>query len=386
MSAGAKSGPRTRRARGEGSIIPYRGAWRVRVRWRGTEGTWFASSHAAAVVLLRAKLRERDERRRKPGKGTVNQWFDEWLAQRALARPRTYPFYVQKLAHARLKLGALALADLTAYDIRIALAAMAAEGLGATMLHHVFKSLSTALSSAAKEGRIAKNPCLDVDAPHRADFEAKTLTVEQSRRLIDVAWDTRLGPLIVVALSTGMRAGELLALTWDDVDLERGLLTINKSVQWRSGDNHRAGPTKTRSARRTVRVDRLALDALELQRQRVRHMRLLARVWADPNLVFPTQSGGYWIPSGAFIREFRRLLAAADCPRIRFHDLRHTAGLYLTRSVGIVVASRMLGHADPGITARLYGHAQTEDFSTAARAMGELLTPVAQGAAVNPLT
>ena len=69
------------------------------------------------------------------------------------------------------------------------------------------------------------------------------------------------------------------------------------------------------------------------------------------------------------------MLIRADCPRIRFHDLRHTAGLFLTRSVGIVVASRMLGHSDPGITARLYGHAQAEDFTAAARAMGELLTP-----------
>lgn len=81
------------------------------------------------------------------------------------------------------------------------------------------------------------------------------------------------------------------------------------------------------------------------------------------------------IPSGGFVREFRSLLIRADCPRIRFHDLRHTAGLFLTRSVGIVVASRMLGHSDPGITARLYGHAQAEDFTAAARAMGELLTP-----------
>jgi integrase len=86
---------------------------------------------------------------------------------------------------------------------------------------------------------------------------------------------------------------------------------------------------------------------------------------------------------GGFVREFRALLSRAECPRIRFHDLRHTAGLYLTRSVALVVASRILGHADPGITARLYGHAQTEDFSAAARAMGALLSP-ASGEAATP--
>jgi integrase len=373
---GGPTGGRPRRARGEGSILPYRGVWRVRIRWRGQEGTWFAPSHAQAVVLLRAKLRERDDPSQpKPGKGTVDQWVDEWLAQRALSRPRTYPFYRQKLAHIQRDLGNLRLSDLTAHDIRVALLHLSAEGMSPTMLQHVFKSLSTALTTAAKEGRIAKNPCLDVDAPHRSEFEAPTLTVEQSRRLIYVAWDTRLGPLIVLALSTGMRAGELLALTWDDVDLERGLITVNKSVQWKPGGKHVAGQTKTRAARRTIRVERLALDALELQRQRVLRMRLQAKDWADRNLVFPTPRGTYMIPSGGFVREFRALLNRAECPRIRFHDLRHTAGLFLTRSVGLVVASRILGHADPGITARYYGHAAQEDFTAAARAMGELLQP-----------
>src|SRR5579859_290710 len=376
MSAGAKSGPRTRRARGEGSIIPYRGVYRVRVRWKGREGTWFAPTKSGAVALLRAKLAARDMAP-PPKRQTLNAWLDEWLAQRALSRPRTYPFYVQKLAHARLKLGSLLLADLTAYDIRVAMAAMAAEGLGATMLHHVFKSLSTALQTAARERRIEKNPCKVVAAPRRADFEAATLTVEQAQRLVEVAWDTRLGPLIVIALSTGMRAGELMALTWDDVDLKRGTISVNKSVQWKAKGEHAPGPTKTRSARRTVRISGPALDALDAQHQRVRRVRLAAVRWDDHNLVFPNQSGGYWVPSGAFVREFRRLLERADCPRIRFHDLRHTAGLFLTRSVGVVVTSRVLGHADPSITSRYYGHAQTEDFANAANLMAELLVPSA---------
>ena len=327
-------------------------------------------------MLLRARLRERDGPPiPKPGKATLDEWLDEWLSQRALARPRTYPFYVQKLAHIRPKLGKQKLTEIAARDVRLALAALALEGLSPTMLHHVYRTLSTALQTAAKEGRITHNPCKDVLPPHRANFEAPTLTVEQSQRLIQTAWDTRLGPLIVLALSTGMRAGELMALTWDDVDLPHGRVTVNKSVQWKPGGKHAVGPTKTRSSRRTVRIERLALDALELQRQRVLRMQLQAAAWGDLNLVFPTQRGTYLIPSGGFVREFRSILSAADCPPIRFHDLRHTAGLYLTRSVGVVVASRILGHADPSITSRYYGHAQAEDFSAAARAMGALLQP-----------
>jgi len=96
-------------------------------------------------------------------------------------------------------------------------------------------------------------------------------------------------------------------------------------------------------------------------------------------LVFPSVHGSYWVPQGRFVRDFRQLLSTAECPRIRFHDLRHTAGLFLTRSVGVVVASRILGHADPSITARWYGHAQTEDYTVAARAMSALIGPERDG-------
>jgi integrase len=382
--AGGLSRGRSRRARGEGSIVAYRGAWRVRIRWRGTEGTWFAPSHAQAVVLLRRKLRERDEPAAytapqlagvPPRKGTLDAWLDEWLSQVALARPRTYPFYCQKAALIRPGLGRLALATLSAGDIRHALAALAAEGRSPTMLSHVYRTLSTALNAAQKERQIVHNPCRDVATPHRSEFEAPTLTVEQSQRLVSVAWDTRLGPLIVLALSTGMRAGELLALTWDDIGLQDGRVVVSKTVHWQPSGRHVAGSPKTRASRRTVRIGSLAISALEAQHQRVLRMRLQASVWEDRNLVFPTPRGTYMIPSGGFVREFRSLLNRAECPRIRWHDLRHTSGLLLTRSVGVVVASRILGHSSPTITASLYGHAQAEDYTYAAEAMGRLLTP-----------
>lgn len=289
----------------------------------------------------------------------------------AMARPRTHPFYSQKLGQLRPYLGRLLLADLEPRDVRLALAALQGAGASATMLNHGYVTLSSCLRAAVKERRLMHNPCADIPTPKRTQFEAITLTVEQSQRLVAVAWDTRLGPLIVVALSTGMRAGELLALTWDDVD--GGLVTVNKTVQWLPHGQHRSGPPKTRSARRTVRIEGPALEALQAQRQRCVRLRLQATAWQDRNLVFPSQSGSYLVPSGAFVREFRSLLSRADCPRIRFHDLRHTAGLFMTRSVGLVVTSRVLGHADPAITARYYGHAQSEDFTAAARAMGKLL-------------
>jgi|HubBroStandDraft_6_1064221.scaffolds.fasta_scaffold142649_1 integrase len=241
------------------------------------------------------------------------------------------------------------------------------------MLHHVYRSLSAALNAAVAEQLLVRNPCQGITAPRRAEFEAKTLTVEQSQRLLAVARDHPIGPLLTVALSTGMRAGELLALTWADVDFERGLITVNKSVKWLPHGKHQVGSTKTRSSRRTIAVGGPAIRALIHQHHHCLKMELHATRWESHDLVFPSIHGTFTVPQGKFVRDFRSLLAKAGCPQIRFHDLRHTAGLFLTRSVGVVVASRVLGHSTPTITTTFYGHAQPEDFTAAARAMGELL-------------
>ena len=304
---------------------------------------------------------------------TLDQWLDEWLAQMAIGRPRTCPFYRLKLVHIRPLLGAISLTALDSRNVRLALLELSTN-LSGTMLHHIYRTLSAALNAAVKEGHIERNPCVGITAPKRSEFEARTLTTEQAQRLVAVSRDTRMGPLVIVALSTGMRAGELLALTWEDIDLAAGTVRVNKSVKWLPHGAHQVGSPKTRSGRRTVRIDGPAVQALKAQRQRVSRMRLQAAKWTDLDLVFPSVRGFYWVPQGRFVRDFRLLLSKAGCPQIRFHDLRHTAGLFLTRSVGVVVASRMLGHSSPAVTVSLYGHAQAEDFSAAARAMGDLLT------------
>jgi integrase len=367
------------RPRGEGSIVRYRSQWRLRIRWRGVEKTWFFPTYAAAETARNEVLIQREQgtplRRVGTTRPTLNSWLNDYLAQLAMARPRTHRFYSQKLVHVRARLGPIALDELDAEDIRHALSELTESGMSASGVHHVFRSLSAALNAAVRERKIPANPCALVSTPKRAHFEAKTLTAEQCQRLVDSAWDTRVGPLIVLALATGMRAGELLALTWDDIDLVAGLITVTKSVQWHPKGAHRAGQTKTRSSRRTILVSDVAVEALELQRRATVPAKLAnpTTLAARLDLVFPGVRGGYTVPSGAFVRDFRRALSQAGCPRVRFHDLRHTTGLLLTRSVGLVVASRMLGHSDPVTTARYYGHAQAEDFTAAANVMGRAL-------------
>ena len=342
---------------------------------------WFSADARAwdgCDMCVSFVLAQRAEGDRTSAPGTLNAWLDEWLASMALSRPRTVLFYQQKLEHVRPRLGAMPLSELQPRDIRLALAGMAADGVSASMLHHIHRTLTSALYGAKRERLIADNPCVDVARPKRADFEAKTLTEEQAKRLVLAAPGTKLGPLVVVALATGLRLGELLALTWPDVDTVAGSVTVSKTVQWsrKAGDQHRPGPTKTRSARRTVRIEGPALTALAEQRRRCDALRTIATEWVEHDLVFPATQGGYMAPSGGFYREFRALLAKADCPVIRAHDLRHSCALFLVRSVGVVTTSRILGHASPMITMALYGHSQPQDFEKASHAMADVLGAV----------
>jgi site-specific recombinase XerC len=155
-------------------------------------------------VLLRAKLKARDERRApKASRLTLDAWLDEWLAQMAMARPRTHPFYRQKLAHVRPHLGSTVLTELDGRAIRLALADLRGAGMSGSMLHHVYRSLGAALNAAVAEQRLDRNPCQGITAPRRSEFEATTLTVEQSQRLLAVARDTKMGPLAELDWRTG---------------------------------------------------------------------------------------------------------------------------------------------------------------------------------------
>ena len=125
------SGRPHRRAPGEGSIVRYRGRWRVRVRWHGTEGTWYAPSHQAAVLKLREALDLRDggmALNATPGRMPLDAWFDEWLSQAALTRPRTESFYRAKLQLLRPLIGHIRLSELSPREIRLALAELSQSG------------------------------------------------------------------------------------------------------------------------------------------------------------------------------------------------------------------------------------------------------------------
>jgi integrase len=179
----------------------------------------------------------------------------------------------------------------------------------------------------------------------------------------------------VLALNTGMRQGELLALKWDDVDLERGVLRVRRTLT-REGGFFALGEPKTRKSRRAIRLTAAAVEALRahLSRQ-LAEMERMSSLYQPGGLVFATETGTIINPSNLRNRSFKPLLKRASLRLIRFHDLRHTcATLLLSKNVNPKVVSEMLGHASVRITLDTYSHLMPDMQETAARALEDALS------------
>ncbi|MFL6238638.1 MAG: site-specific integrase [Actinomycetes bacterium] len=206
-----------------------------------------------------------------------------------------------------------------------------------------------------------------VDPPRARRHAFRTLNPEEAKRLIEGVRDDRLGALVAVAMMTGMREGELLALRWRDVDLKRGTVQVRGSRQ----HDGTIRETKTAGSRRLVLLPRVACEALGRHRASQASERLrLGPEWEDNDLVFANKVGRTLSAQNLLQRYFYPTLERLELPRIRFHDLRHTAAtLLLAEGVHPKIVSEMLGHTEVGITLDLYSHVTPTMQAEAVRAL-----------------
>jgi integrase len=185
----------------------------------------------------------------------------------------------------------------------------------------------------------------------------QTLTAEQVRTLLGAALGDRMEALYVLAVTTGMRQGELLALRWRDISLEARSIGVQGSLQRTPFGLIIAEPKTTRS-RRQVMLTTAACEALMRHRIRQNAERLLlGAAWEDHGLVFANTVGRPIEATNLIRQSFKPLLKKAGIPRIRFHDLRHTAAtLLLGQGTHPKIVSEMLGHSTIAVTLDLYSH------------------------------
>jgi len=229
-------------------------------------------------------------------------------------------------------------------------------GLTPATVRKIHSTLHKALTQAVADGLIPRNAA-DVKAPRPAPEEMQPLSEAEARAFLDAARGVHFEPLYMLAISTGLRRGELLGLRWKDVDLERGTLRVGRALVREAG-RHVLGETKTRGGRRQISLTPRAINALKAHRKYQLEERMrLSGLYEDRDLIFATSVGTPINSENLVKRSFKPLLKKAGLPEIRFHDLRHTcATLLLGRSVHPKIVQELLGHATIAVTLDTYSH------------------------------
>lgn len=381
----------TRRAAGEGSLFRYRDGWAAQVRLGQGRGarrkTVYGKTQAEVLEKLRALRRQLDAGVvPRAGRAlTVGAYLEEWIRDvlPGAVRPSTEASYETLVRmHLVPGLGSIALDKLTPTHVRAFLRAKAAEvsvrtkrPLSDRTLQYLHAVLRLALEQARRDELVTRNVATLVAAPRVSREEIRPLTIVEAKALFAAAVTDRLRPLWLVLVSLGLRRGEALALRWDDIDLETGVVQIRRSLQRVRGKLLTVEP-KTERSRRALPLPAVLVEVLREHRRSQVAERLAAPAWVDPELVFTTHVGTPLEPRNV-LRSFHALCRRAGVREVRIHDLRHAAASFLLlQGVDMRVVMGTLGHSRQATTSDLYTHLLEPVQRDAAERMDALLRDV----------
>ena len=242
------------------------------------------------------------------------------------------------------------------------------QGLSARTIRYTHAVLQSALRQAVRWRLLLDNPAESEDLPRQSRQSVGVLTLDQARAFIEAIAGHPYETLFALAMTTGMRPSEYLGLTWADLDLEKGSISVSKTLEWKKGGWQFADTKRARS-RRVIKLQKWVIALLEKKRQGI-----AASSAKLQELIFTAQRGGPIRESRFVVRYFKPLLKAAGLPNIRLYDLRHTsATLGMEAGVSPKVISEQLGHASVAFTLDVYSHVMSHMQEAAAIKVESLL-------------
>ncbi|HEY8335293.1 MAG TPA: tyrosine-type recombinase/integrase [Tardiphaga sp.] len=331
-------------------------------RYVTVRGTKKEAQIEAATIIAAASKGDYIE----PSKETVAQFIERWLRDWAAGNTsnKTYTRYEQLLRlHVAAHLGAKPIQRLRATHLQTLYATLLRDtGLSARTVLHVHRAVHRMLRHAAQWGTVSQNAATLVDAPSVPDTEIDALTAAQVKAVLQTLKVSNSTPKQVytiasVALGTGMRRGELLALRWQDVDLDGALLRVERALEQTKRGGLVFKAPKTRHGRRSITLPSSTVAELRAHWRITQERRLALGVGKSPedDLVFGNWDGTPYTPN-ALTKAWSLAMENAKI-KATLHSLRHThASTLIASGLDVLTISRRLGHGSPAITLKVYGH------------------------------
>lgn len=392
----------SKRANGEGSIYKRESDGRYvgalthpdPVTGKNVRKVFYGKTRAE----VRAKMREAGDRIEEgnpvvDSKSTVAQWLTQWVATTLAASDRkesTRSLY-RTLATKHLMpepFGALTLDKLKASHVEALVLRLRARtrvisaedgseeevrALSDSTIRTTYTVLRTALDGAVRDGLLARNPAAIIRRPGVERTEARHLSPAEVRNLFSAAESSRYHRALVLIAATGMRRGECLALRWEDVDHDAGVLRVRGTLS-RIGGKLKVTEPKTERSRRVLPLSPVSAALLTAQRKAQVAERLHAgSVWADTGHVFTTESGQPVDPRNLY-RVVQSAAKHSGIKDVGVHSLRHSAATaMLEAGVNIKAVSDLLGHSSVSITGDIYGHTSDDSARAAVAKLSDAM-------------
>ncbi len=348
---------------------PGRDGKRRQVRRRG-----FRTKGEASTALDKFRAQLAAGRVPVPADDTVAAFVTSWVAALPAEglEPGTVKHYSEAVNRLLPAIGTTPIQTLTAHDLDAAYGALLDKGRAARTVRASHVAVKKMLDEALRLGKVARNVALDARPPRARAARAKehpTWTYEQLGAFLDAIAETEHARLWAVVGWTGIRRGEVVALRWEDVDLDGPVITVCRSVGKGLDGLHDKLP-KSDSGRRGVELDGPLVDVLRQHRQEQVERRLaIGEGWRDHDLVFCTVDGSPLNPdhlSKRWTTLVREHAPKLGLPVIRLHDLRHShATQLLEAGVRPDVVTDRLGHSSVAFTLQRYAHRYAGDQRSA---------------------
>lgn len=321
----------------------------------------------------------------RPPAMTLREFLIQWLETYAKhnTRPTTYAGYETFVRrHILPEIGNIELGKLTAFHLQQLYAKKTVGGradgqeggLSTRSVRLIHSIMREALNHAVKWRLISQNAALEAEPPKNKSRKTQVWSAGQAVKFLEFIKDHRLCALYFLAITTGMRRGELMGLRWRDVDLDEGIVRVEQNLVVVNGRLNYQEP-KTESSCRAVLLPASAMEVIKRHKTRQERDKLLTGVnYYEHGLVFCQQNGQPLWPDNISKRQFRNLVEKAGLPRITFHDLRRThATLLIAGGADPRQVANRIGHSSLTITLGIYNQVTRGRQEETARLIDEIL-------------